>query len=75
MADEAAYCAPVDHTPPDPVLGRIEDTLSALMQDVAHIRSVLDRAMPVIDAYLSPAASGPVAWAVRQRLRKGGQDA
>lgn len=48
----------------DPVLQR----LNAIAEDLAHIRSVLDRAMPVINAYLDPAASGPVAWAVRRQI-------
>jgi hypothetical protein len=48
--------------------------IGQITRDIAHIRSVLDRAMPVIDAYLDPAASGPGAWAVRRQLKKRGQD-
>jgi hypothetical protein len=42
----------------------------ALAADIRFIREALDRAMPVIDAYLDPAASGPGAWAVRRKLAK-----
>ena len=51
-----------------------EEEWAALCADVRFIREALDRAMPVIDAYLSPTASGPGAWAVRRQLRKGGQE-
>ena len=51
----------------DEALRRIEAKLDHLVETLEHFR-------PVIDAYLSPTATGPVAWAVRQRLRKGGQD-
>ena len=46
----------------------------AMAADIHFIREALDRAMPVIDAYLSPTASGPGAWAVRRQLRKGATD-
>jgi hypothetical protein len=52
--------------PPDTTvtLARIEAKLDHLVETLEHFR-------PVIDAYLSPAASGPVAWAVRRQQRKG----
>lgn len=51
------------------------EKLMAMADDVAHMRATFDRAMPVIDAYLSPTASGPGAWAVRRQLRKGADSA
>ena len=56
------------------VLAMIESELRALRADVSHLRTTLDHFRPVIDAYLSPAASGPGAWAVRRQLRKRGED-
>jgi hypothetical protein len=55
--------------------GEMLSMLRQVRDDVAHLRAQLDRAMPVIDAYLSPAASGPAAWAVRRQIKKGGQNA
>ena len=57
-----------------PMADITEEEWAALCADVRFIREALDRAMPVIDAYLSPTASGPGAWAVRRQLRKGGQE-
>jgi hypothetical protein len=51
-------------------LHELLDEIRALRADVLFIREALDRAMPVIDAYLDPAASGPGAWAVRRKLAK-----
>jgi hypothetical protein len=59
----------------DDVLAELLAMLSEIRDDTAHLRAQLDRAMPVIDAYLSPAASGPAAWAVRRQIKKGGQNA
>lgn len=71
----------VPPTPLDDPLARIEAKLDAIHRGldivngkIEHLVGTLEHFRPVIDAYLSPTASGPVAWAVRQRLRKGGTD-
>jgi hypothetical protein len=53
-------------------LMHVMEQVREIREDLTHIRSVLDRAMPVIDAYLDPLASGPVAWAARRKMAKGG---
>jgi hypothetical protein len=57
------------------VLLHVMEQVREMREDLIHIRSVLDRAMPVIDAYLDPLASGPVAWAARRKMAKGGPHA
>jgi hypothetical protein len=42
--------------------------LDAILLKLDRIDALLTEFEPVLRAYLDPAASGPVAWAVRKRL-------
>jgi hypothetical protein len=44
--------------------------LDAIEEKLDRIDALLTEFEPVIRAYLDPAASGPVAWAVRKQLGK-----
>lgn len=58
VTDEAALL--------DKVLAKLEEVSIHL----ARVDALLTEFEPVIRAYLDPAASGPVAWAVRKQLRR-----
>ena len=42
--------------------------LDAILEKLDRIDALLTEFEPILRAYLDPAASGPVAWAVRKRL-------
>lgn len=46
------------------------DRLDAMDARLTRIDALLSEFEPVIRAYLDPATSGPVAWAVRKQLRR-----
>jgi hypothetical protein len=50
------------------LLTQVLDRLDGVATRLDRIDALLTEFEPVIRAYLDPAASGPVAWAVRKRL-------
>lgn len=51
---------------------RIEALTAALVpiaEHLARVDALLSEFEPIIRAYLDPAASGPLAWAVRKKMR------
>jgi hypothetical protein len=52
-------------------LDAIEGKLDGLATHIDKVDRLLTEFEPVIRAYLDPAASGPVAWAVRRQIGKG----
>ena len=42
--------------------------LAQILEKLDRIDALLTEFEPILRAYLDPAASGPVAWAVRKRL-------
>ena len=48
----------------------IEEKLDLILGHLTEVMALLEKYRPVIEAYLDPAASGPVAWAVRRRTGK-----
>jgi hypothetical protein len=44
------------------------ELLAKILQKLDRIDALLTEFEPILRAYLDPAASGPVAWAVRKRL-------
>ena len=53
------------------LLHQIRDRLEEIATHIEKVDKLLTEFEPVIRAYLDPAASGPVAWAVRRQLGKG----
>ena len=47
-----------------------EDVLALILEKLERIDSLLTEFEPILRAYLDPAASGPVAWAVRRQMGK-----
>lgn len=45
--------------------------LEAIEAKLERIDNLLSEFEPILRAYLDPAASGPVAWAVRRQQKKG----
>lgn len=54
------------------IAGRLDelfDRLDALAEKIGRVDALLTEFEPVIRAVLDPAASGPLAWAVRRKTR------
>lgn len=58
----------------DLLLTQVLERLDEMMVEFKRINALLTEFEPVIRAYLDPAASGPVAWAVRRQQRKSSTD-
>lgn len=46
-----------------------EELLTQILEKLDRIDALLTEFEPVLRAYLDPAASGPVAWAVRRKIK------
>jgi hypothetical protein len=55
----------IDSTRLELLMERLDDMCTHL----ARVDALLSEFEPVIRAYLDPAASGPVAWAVRRKMK------
>jgi hypothetical protein len=56
----------------DQFAARLDSMMTRLEVVIANqerINALLSEYEPIIRAYLDPAASGPVAWAVRRKMR------
>lgn len=51
------------------LLAKMLTRLDELAERLERIDALLTEFEPVIRAYLDPAASGPVAWAVRRKMK------
>lgn len=51
-------------------LAEIKALIRATAAHVAELHTEFQRYAPILEAYLRPDASGPVAWAVRRRQAK-----
>jgi hypothetical protein len=47
-----------------------DDPLAQVLTKLDRIDALLTEFEPILRAYLDPAASGPVAWAVRRQMGK-----
>jgi len=47
-----------------------DETMAAILAKLDRIDALLTEFEPILRAYLDPAASGPVAWAVRRQMGK-----
>lgn len=52
------------------LLAKVLTRLEEVAEHLGRVDALLTEFEPVIRAYLDPAASGPVAWAVRKQLRR-----
>ncbi len=57
--------------PVEDQLGALMGRLESIAEHLARVDALLTEFEPVLRAYLDPAASGPVAWAVRRQQKKG----
>jgi hypothetical protein len=51
------------------LLLKVLDRLETLTEHLERVDALLTEFEPVIRAYLDPAASGPLAWAVRRKMK------